>query len=109
MSCLYLLHFDRPLSHAQHYLGFTDHDDVQERIARHAKGHGSRLCRAVAAAGIGWRLVRTWPGGDRTLERRLKNRKNGPLLCPVCMAAAGGGKRNVKHRRGPRARRKDRT
>jgi hypothetical protein len=35
---VYLLHFDRPLHHAQHYLGFTDLE-LDERIARHRAGH----------------------------------------------------------------------
>ncbi len=30
--------------------------------------------------------VRTW-SGDKTLERRLKNRKKARLLCPVCNPA----------------------
>ena len=38
----------------------------------------------IAAAGIGWKVVRTW-AGDRAFERRLKRRKNTPRrLCPVC-------------------------
>ena len=38
----------------------------------------------IAAAGIAWKVVRTWRG-DRAFERRLKRRKNTPRrLCPVC-------------------------
>jgi len=33
--------------------------------------------------GITWRCVRTWQG-DRKLERKLKRRKEGPALCPIC-------------------------
>jgi hypothetical protein len=33
--------------------------------------------------GIGFEVVRCWVGG-RDLERRLKSRKEGPALCPVC-------------------------
>jgi hypothetical protein len=35
--------------------------------------------------GINFTVVRTW-NGDRRLERRLKNRKNSPRLCPCCNA-----------------------
>jgi hypothetical protein len=38
----------------------------------------------IAAAGIGWKVVRTW-ADDRAFERSLKRRKNTPRrLCPVC-------------------------
>lgn len=80
---IYLLHFDRPLHHARHYLGYAQ--DVEARVKRHWKGHGSRLVRAVMEAGIWVRVVRTWEG-DRNLERRLHNRKNTPQLCPECIA-----------------------
>ena len=79
---IYLIHFDQPLSHAQHYIGFTD-DNLEQRIATHKAGNGSKLLRAVNKAGIEWSVVRTWEG-DRKQERKLKNRKKARLLCPVC-------------------------
>ena len=39
-------------------------------------------------------LVRVWEG-DRNFERRLKNRHNGPHLCPLCNETA--------HNRAPEA------
>lgn len=33
MSTIYLLHFDKPLHHAKHYLGLAD--DLEARLARH--------------------------------------------------------------------------
>lgn len=85
---IYLLHFDRPLSHAQHYLGFTEH--LEARLALHAKPNGSsnhRLMQVIHEQGIGFVLARTWPG-DRTAERKLKRRKEGRRLCPICNPAA---------------------
>ena len=86
---VYLLHFDEPIGdlgnphgQAQHYIGWAD--DVGARLAEHAKGNGAAIMRAVEENGIGWRCVRTWQGGDRRLERRIKNRHEGPRLCPVC-------------------------
>ena len=83
-----MLHFDKPIGdldnprgQAQHYLGYTD--DLAARLEAHRTGNGSAIMAAVARQGVGWRLVRTWEG-DRNLERRLKNRHNGPKLCPVC-------------------------
>ena len=84
---LYLLHFERPYHHARHYLGYSrDEKTLPKRIEHHANGTGSRLMAAVSAAGIGFAVVRTWADGDRNLERRLKDRKHGPKLCPLCRA-----------------------
>ena len=78
---VYLVHFDSPYYHARHYMGFTD--DLSKRMDRHRSGDGSRLLRALKEANIGYTVVRTWKG-DRSLERRLKKRKNSPSFCPVC-------------------------
>jgi predicted GIY-YIG superfamily endonuclease len=84
---VYLLHLDKPYRHAAHYLGFTASNDPTARIEEHAAGRGARLMEVVVAAGIGFRLVRTWPNGTRNLERRLKRWKKSGQLCPVCRAA----------------------
>jgi len=81
---IYLIHFERPLHHARHYLGFCEDGGLEARLERHATGRGSKLMKAVQQAGIRWCVVRTWPDGTRDEERRLKNRKNTPCLCPVC-------------------------
>lgn len=88
---VYLVHFDRPLRHARHYLGYVSGGDdrLAARIDRHRAGDGAKLLRAIGLLGIGWRVVRTWPGGSRTFERRLKKRKRAAKLCPVCRAARG--------------------
>jgi hypothetical protein len=108
---VYLIHLDRPLAHARHYLGSTD--DLERRL--HEQGNGSKMppapapsrrrgagVAAVARAGISWRLARTksWPQllpGDRTWERRLKRYwepsrrdKKSRRLCPLCSAGAHG-------------------
>ena len=78
---IYLLHFDAPFGHAQHYLGWAKHLDA--RLQHHERGTGANLLRHVRNAGIGWQLSRTWQG-DRYLERRLKNRGGAARLCPIC-------------------------
>ena len=80
-SIAYLLHFDTPIYHAQHYLGSCN--DLSKRILRHKKGQGARLTQVCIERGIAFRVVRTWKG-DRKMERKLKNRKNGRKLCPIC-------------------------
>jgi predicted GIY-YIG superfamily endonuclease len=78
---VYLLHFDRPYKHARHYTGYTA--DLPARLRAHRTGHGARLLAVVAAAGIGWTLARTWPGG-RERERQLKRQGGASRHCPLC-------------------------
>lgn len=86
---IYLLHFSEPYRHAQHYLGFVDtsrhsfEEALESRMEFHRKGRGSRLLKAVTAAGIDWVVVRTWKDGTRTEERQLKGRSS-TRLCPIC-------------------------
>lgn len=82
---VYLLHFDRPIapgrSTTQHYIGYAA--DLAARLQEHATGHGARLTQVAVQRGIGWQVARLWRG-DRKLERRLKDRKEAPQLCPCC-------------------------
>lgn len=91
-TTVYLLHFDAPLGNerhtAQHYLGSTA--DLPARLTEHRAGRSARMLEVLHERGIGFECVRTWPG-DRTLERKLKNRKKAADLCPTCRAAAGKG------------------
>lgn len=80
---VYLLHFDRPFGHARHYLGWAGPGNLGHRLAHHAAGSGANLLRHVAAAGIGWTLVRTW-SADRHEERRIKRRGGLGRCCPSC-------------------------
>lgn len=83
---VYLLHLDQPFRHARHYCGYANPGNLAARLAHHRAGSGANMLRHVAAAGIGWTLVRTWPG-DRTLERTLKRRGGAARRCPVCTPA----------------------
>ena len=78
---VYLLHFSQPFKHAKHYMGFAE--DIDTRLERHRAGNGSRLIAVITQAGIDFELARTWVG-DRALERKLKQRKDAPRLCPIC-------------------------
>jgi predicted GIY-YIG superfamily endonuclease len=78
----YLLHFDRPIHRAQHYLGWST--NITARVALHQRGKGARLVAQALSAGIGVDLVRVWPEVDRAKERALK-RGSGPKgHCPTC-------------------------
>lgn len=79
---VYLLHFDTPYKHARHYMGFVE-SNLERRVLQHRKGHAARLTQVLAEHNIGFQVARTWEG-DRNYERRLKNQKNAPRLCPIC-------------------------
>jgi predicted GIY-YIG superfamily endonuclease len=79
---VYLAHFEHPLHHAKHYLGFAH--SVADRVEQHRAGTGARLMEVIRDKGIGFKVVRVWAGASRAFERKLKNRKNAPRLCPVC-------------------------
>lgn len=87
---IYLIHFDEPYPskgaggterHVKHYIGYSE--DVGQRFDKHTAGQGNPLMRAVGERGIGFKVVRTWPG-TRAEERQLKRQKNSSRLCPVC-------------------------
>ncbi len=78
---IYLLHLHPQYKHARHYLGITH--NLEERLADHRHGTGARLTQVAIENDCALILARTWKG-ERTDERRLKNQKNGPRLCPLC-------------------------
>ena len=93
MATIYLLHLDKPLRHAKHYIGLAD--DLAARLEPHAEGHGARMLAVCRERGITWQYVRTWQG-DRKLERWLKRKKAAPTLCPACAGTAANNRGNFK-------------
>jgi predicted GIY-YIG superfamily endonuclease len=91
---VYLLHFERPYKHARHYIGWTV--NLKARLARHRAGNGARLIEVITAAGIGFKLARTWPGG-RDRERQIKTQGGASRCCPLCgiIPRTGGLPRNA--------------
>lgn len=81
---VYLIHFQRPLSHARHYIGFTKDKNVDARLDSHRRGQGARILAVCNSLGIRWHVARVWFRASRHFERRLKNRGEATLLCPVC-------------------------
>lgn len=84
---IYLIHFNRKLHHAGHYLGFADSlVTLKQRLNRHRNGNGAKLIAAINKAGIAWILARIWrgEGASRTEERRMKNMGGLSRLCPIC-------------------------
>lgn len=87
---LYLLHSTVPVggtgsNSARHYLGWCQENGLARRLRQHRTGtKGAALTRAFRQAGGTLLLARTWPMGDRTLERRIKRQHNLPRWCPLC-------------------------
>ena len=87
---IYIIHFDSPLHHARHYVGYCRDGSLEERLARHRAGSGSRLMLAVKLAAITWTVALTRPG-DRRFERQLKRSHNTPRFYSICRAHAVAG------------------
>lgn len=90
-NAVYLLHFDRKLCHAGHYLGSAA--DLGTRLGQHAAGNGARLTGVIKELGIGWALAKTWTYPTlkeaRLAEHHWKQHyKNSSRLCPICKATA---------------------
>ena len=84
---LYIIHFDQPIKHAQHYIGSTTKDtlkSVHARIKKHKTGTTNALLREVKRQGIGIQVYIIGKGSYKE-ERAIKNCNNGRRYCPCCM------------------------
>lgn len=88
MATVYLIHFDAPLKHARHYIGYTALESLDMRINRHKSGNGARILAACNQQGITWKVAKTWEFENamtaRNFEQKLKRQKHAPRLCPIC-------------------------
>lgn len=88
MATVYLIHFDKPLVHAKHYIGWTNGESTSRRLAKHRSGNGARILQVCNERSIHYDIVRTWENLScqeaRDLERRLKSWHKSRQLCPVC-------------------------
>ena len=78
---IYLIHFDKKISHAQHYVGSTR--NLKQRIKTHRDSRGANLLRVANERGIRWEVVRIWRLKCRE-ERILKKMKSTANYCPIC-------------------------
>ena len=90
---VYLIHFDRPFGHAQHYVGVTN-GDPSERFKTHVGYPDVNLLKHAKAAGVQFQLARVWLQVPRYFEMKLKSRGKRPI-CPVCRAEARARRGNV--------------
>lgn len=86
---VYLIHLDQPLSPnhtSQHYIGWAA--NLAARWQQHLLGNAARFTQVAKQRGIKYHILRAWHG-DKKFERKLKNRKEGPHMCPICGHAKG--------------------
>lgn len=81
---VYILHFDVPLAHARHYVGWAN--NVDQRLAHHRDGTGARLTQVLNGLGIGYQLARVFDPADKAFERKLKRTHSTADYCPLCHA-----------------------
>lgn len=82
---VYILHFDDPLAHAQHYVGMTG--NLRTRLEAHATGNGARLTEVLRDGEKPWTLgglFQTTATNARRVEKNLKDSKNTGRYCDVC-------------------------
>lgn len=79
---VYILHLERPLCHAKHYVGSTSQALIK-RLEQHRRNQGALFLQRCNEQGIGYQVVRVIYG-TRALERRLKDNKCVPQYCPIC-------------------------
>lgn len=82
---IYIIHFDEPLAHARHYVGYYKRGNLKRRLEEHRSGRGARILQVCNERGIEYRVARLMPG-DRNRERQIKNAKCTPRYCPECRA-----------------------
>src|SRR5512142_1788858 len=83
---IYVLHFEPPLKHARHYVGFAESKrTLRARIEHHLAGSGAKIVAAAVAAGCTVTMTASFEG-TRDDERRIKKGGHGPSVCPVCRA-----------------------
>lgn len=82
---VYILHFDDPLAHAQHYAGMTG--NLRQRLEAHASGNGARLTEVLHNDQKPWTLgglFQTTATNARRVEKELKESKNTARYCDIC-------------------------
>lgn len=82
IGTVYLIHLESKIAHSQHYLGWSRY--LKRRIEHHQNGTGAKFLAEAVRRQIGFKVVRRWKKSDGNFERKLKNQKNAPRLCPIC-------------------------
>ena len=86
MIGVYVIHFEKPMFHASHYIGSSV--NIPARLAVHHAGNGSPMLRAATERGIKWSLSHVMFCDNehqaRNLEKKIKRHKHNRDYCPLC-------------------------
>lgn len=81
---VYILHFDQPVRGKTHYMGSAEDHELDNRLRRHQLGTGANLTAQAHRQGIGFTLGGLYKGADRSLEKRMKARRQHSVFCSHC-------------------------
>lgn len=81
---VYVLHFDEPVRGKLHYMGSADDHELDRRLRRHQFGTGANLTAQAHRQGVGFTLGGLYKAQDRSLEKRLKARRQHSKFCSHC-------------------------
>lgn len=93
---IYLLHYKDKMSHAQHYVGWTN--DIENRIFEHIEGKQDKckLTYEFAKRNIPFVISKLWYG-TRNDERAIKKHKSQPKHCTCCKGNDNSMPTELKH------------
>ena len=88
MPDLFLLHFDPPYQHAQHYLGYAvgtgRGSSYAKAIARCTAIGPHELVMAAQSAGCQITVADVLVGAGRALQRQMRASHHLHRFCPIC-------------------------
>jgi len=88
---VYILHLNKPLGQSRHYIGYAKNSrTLESRLDHHQTGHGARFTQVCVERGITWQVAQVFPKGDKSFERRLKDRHGASRFCPICISERKG-------------------
>lgn len=87
---VYMLHFERPVGRARHYVGSAQASAFRARLKRHKAGTGAALTSEAVKRGIAMRVSNIWPAETRAREQEIKAAGKFSRHCVYCRAAARG-------------------
>lgn len=87
---VYMLHFERPIGKARHYVGSTESPALRARIKRHKSGGGAALTSEAVRLKIPMRIAHIWTAQSRAREQEIKAAGKFSRHCVYCRAERRG-------------------
>lgn len=87
---VYMLHFEKPVGRARHYVGSAEPHAFRARLRRHKAGTGAALTSEAVKRGIGMRVAHIWTADSRAREQEIKAAGKFSRHCVYCQAERRG-------------------